>query len=92
MIQALSGPLCGAASIPAPGTDYGFFLLAMRADVFADSRTVGERMAELAAGVRAADGMCPGERSEAARRQCREQGFEVDDRLWGTICSLSGDR
>jgi LDH2 family malate/lactate/ureidoglycolate dehydrogenase len=89
MVQVLSGPLCGAPAIPAPGTDYGFFLFAARMDLFADAAVVTAELTELRNAIHRAGAVCPGERSEARRLRSREEGFQVDEELWENVLALA---
>ncbi len=88
LIQIMSGALCGAAGVPEPGADYGFFLLGLRMDLFAEPATVTQGIAELAQSVHDTGGRCPGDRSEASRQEARCEGIHTTSALWDEIQAL----
>lgn len=89
LVQVITGALCGAAAVPKPGEDYGFFLLGMQLQAFAPGNDVQRHITDLVDAVRAAGALCPGDRSEAHREKALRDGIEVDDALWNKILSLA---
>lgn len=82
MVQLVAGALCGAAGVPEPGKDYGFFLLSLRMNAFVDEGRVAQAITEIADAVHGADAKCAGEGSEARRKSLIENGFDVPRNLW----------
>ena len=82
MVQLIAGALCGAAGVPQPGRDYGFFLLGMRIDAFVDDKQVAGAINEITEAIHDADAQCAGEGSEARRKSHSENGFDVPRNLW----------
>lgn len=89
LVQVITGALCGAAAVPRPGEDYGFFLLGMQSNAFAPGGDVQRHITDLVDAVHAAGALCPGDRSEALRKKALRVGIEVDDALWSKILSLA---
>jgi LDH2 family malate/lactate/ureidoglycolate dehydrogenase len=88
MVQLMAGPLCGAAAIPDPGTDYGFLLISGRLDAFGEEERVKQNIQDLVAAIREAGGRCPGDGSADRRAQALDQGLEMPRTVWDALCAL----
>ncbi|MBM4082711.1 MAG: Ldh family oxidoreductase, partial [Planctomycetes bacterium] len=98
MAQILSGALVGAATIPAPGQDYGYFVLVVDPEIFVPAEQFKRAVSELVERVKTArrapgvaEILVPGERAFRERERRLKEGIEIDPGLLSELESLAQD-
>jgi len=96
LVQLLAGVVVGASAVPAGHRDYGLFMLAMRADLFAPREQVEAGLRDLVRTIKSTpkmhghtDILIPGERAFREREQSLVEGIEVADEAWGDLTRLA---
>ena len=100
IVVQLLGVLAGSPIVPGQLRDFGFFVLAIRPDLFVDPGEFRERVSDYAALIRATRRLdaevpvrVPFERSAALRAERRERGWiEVEDVVHAAVLELATSR
>jgi LDH2 family malate/lactate/ureidoglycolate dehydrogenase len=97
-IQILTSALVGAATVPAPGTDYGYLIAAIDPAIFTDREAFLRDVTALADRIRSARPapghahvLLPGDRTWLERADRLRDGLTVEGSLWREIESLAAE-
>jgi len=95
IIQVFSGILVNAATVPAPGKNYGFFVLAISPTIFLKQTAFEDGVDELVQRLKSAQPsegtgeiLVPGERAFRERERRLKEGIEVDEALMEELHQL----
>lgn len=94
--QALCTALVGATALPAQATDYGYFVLVMKPDLFVTMPDFRRILRELLGAVKAArpeagakEVLLPGERSRRSKQKALEHGLDVAEPVAKRLLELA---
>ena len=95
MIQMFTGVMMGGAPVPAPGKDYGLFVMAIDPQIFLDKADFDASVLAFVSKIKSskrsegvAEILIPGERAYRERALRQVEGLEIDDDVMARIQQL----